>query len=153
MDKHTHGAGQCPFAHGANTSAGQEPQVWWPNALNLDILHQHDRKTNPMDESFNYADAFSSLDYDALKADLHALMTDSQPWWPADWGHYGGLMIRMAWHSAGSYRATDGRGGANTGNQRFAPSTAGQTTATSTRRAACCGPSNRNTATRSPGPT
>lgn len=121
MDKHTHGAGQCPFAHGANTSAGQEPQVWWPNALNLDILHQHDRKTNPMDESFNYADAFSSLDYDALKTDLHALMTDSQPWWPADWGHYGGLMIRMAWHSAGSYRATDGRGGANTGNQRFAP--------------------------------
>lgn len=121
MDKHTHGAGQCPFAHGANTSAGQEPQVWWPNALNLDILHQHDRKTNPMDESFNYADAFSSLDYDALKADLHALMTDSQPWWPADWGHYGGLMIRMAWHSAGSYRATDGRGGANTGNQRFVP--------------------------------
>lgn len=121
MDKHTHGAGQCPFAHGANTSAGQEPQVWWPNALNLDILHQHDRKTNPMDESFNYADAFSSLDYDALKADLHALMTDNQPWWPADWGHYGGLMIRMAWHSAGSYRATDGRGGANTGNQRFAP--------------------------------
>ncbi|HDX8339456.1 TPA: catalase/peroxidase HPI [Aeromonas dhakensis] len=121
MDKHTHGAGQCPFAHGANTSAGQEPQVWWPNALNLDILHQHDRKTNPMDESFNYADAFSSLDYDALKADLHALMTDSQSWWPADWGHYGGLMIRMAWHSAGSYRATDGRGGANTGNQRFAP--------------------------------
>ncbi|MFQ2214253.1 catalase/peroxidase HPI [Aeromonas dhakensis] len=121
MDKHTHGAGQCPFAHGANTSAGQEPQFWWPNALNLDILHQHDRKTNPMDESFNYADAFSSLDYDALKADLHALMTDSQSWWPADWGHYGGLMIRMAWHSAGSYRATDGRGGANTGNQRFAP--------------------------------
>lgn len=121
MDKHTHGAGQCPFAHGANTSAGQEPQVWWPNALNLDILHQHDRKTNPMDESFNYADAFSSLDYDALKADLHALMTDSQSWWPADWGHYGGLMIRMAWHSAGSYRTTDGRGGANTGNQRFAP--------------------------------
>ncbi|MBL0675352.1 catalase/peroxidase HPI [Aeromonas dhakensis] len=121
MDKHTHGASQCPFAHGANTSAGQEPQVWWPNALNLDILHQHDRKTNPMDESFNYADAFSSLDYDALKTDLHALMTDSQPWWPADWGHYGGLMIRMAWHSAGSYRATDGRGGANTGNQRFAP--------------------------------
>ncbi|MFR9717910.1 catalase/peroxidase HPI [Aeromonas diversa] len=121
MDKHASGAGQCPIAHGAATSAGQEPQVWWPNALNLDILHQHDRKTNPMDESFNYADAFSSLDYDALKADLHALMTDSQPWWPADWGHYGGLMIRMAWHSAGSYRATDGRGGANTGNQRFAP--------------------------------
>ncbi|AXV19662.1 catalase/peroxidase HPI [Aeromonas veronii] len=121
MEKHIHGAGQCPFAHGANTSASQEHQVWWPNALNLDILHQHDRKTNPMDETFDYADAFNSLDYDALKADLHALMTDSQPWWPADWGHYGGLMIRMAWHSAGSYRATDGRGGANTGNQRFAP--------------------------------
>ncbi|WP_368164862.1 catalase/peroxidase HPI [Aeromonas sp. R6-2] len=121
MDKHASGAGQCPIAHGAATSASQETPIWWPNALNLDILHQHDSKTNPMDESFNYADAFSSLDYDALKADLHALMTDSQPWWPADWGHYGGLMIRMAWHSAGSYRATDGRGGANTGNQRFAP--------------------------------
>lgn len=121
MDKHASGAGQCPFAHGATTSASQDHQVWWPNALNLDILHQHDNKTNPMDESFNYAEAFNSLDFDALKADLRALMTDSQPWWPADWGHYGGLMIRMAWHSAGSYRATDGRGGANTGNQRFAP--------------------------------
>ncbi|AMQ43386.1 catalase/peroxidase HPI [Aeromonas hydrophila] len=121
MEKHTNGTGQCPFAHGANTSANQEHQVWWPNALNLDILYQHDSKTNPMDEAFDYANAFNSLDYDALKADLHALMTDSQPWWPADWGHYGGLMIRMAWHSAGSYRATDGRGGANTGNQRFAP--------------------------------
>ncbi|MGL4939370.1 catalase/peroxidase HPI [Shewanella sp.] len=121
MKQHASGAGQCPFAHGANTSASQEHQVWWPNALNLDILHQHDRKTNPMDEAFDYADAFRSLDYAALKADLNALMTDSQPWWPADWGHYGGLMIRMAWHAAGSYRATDGRGGANTGNQRFAP--------------------------------
>ncbi|EKP0307898.1 catalase/peroxidase HPI [Aeromonas veronii] len=121
MDKHASGAGQCPIAHGAATSASQEPPIWWPNALNLDILHQHDSKTNPMDESFDYAAAFNRLDYDALKADLHALMTDSQPWWPADWGHYGGLMIRMAWHSAGSYRATDGRGGANTGNQRFAP--------------------------------
>ncbi|ELM3616941.1 catalase-peroxidase, partial [Aeromonas sobria] len=121
MDKHTHGSGHCPFALGANTSANKEPQVWWPNALNLDILHQHDSKTNPMDEDFNYANAFNSLDFEALKTDLHALMTDSQPWWPADWGHYGGLMIRMAWHSAGSYRATDGRGGANTGNQRFAP--------------------------------
>ncbi|MGL6121528.1 MAG: catalase/peroxidase HPI [Shewanella sp.] len=121
MKQHASGAGQCPLAHGANTSASQEHQVWWPNALNLDILHQHDRKTNPMDETFDYADAFRSLDYAALKADLNALMTDSQPWWPADWGHYGGLMIRMAWHAAGSYRATDGRGGANTGNQRFAP--------------------------------
>ncbi|WON77448.1 catalase/peroxidase HPI [Serratia sp. UGAL515B_01] len=121
MEKNSSGVGQCPFASGANTSAGQEHQVWWPNALNLDILHQHDTKTNPMDESFDYVEAFNSLDYAALKADLHALMTDSQPWWPADWGHYGGLMIRMAWHSAGTYRATDGRGGANTGNQRFAP--------------------------------
>ena len=119
--KKTHGASQCPFSHGANTSASQEQEVWWPNALNLDILHQHDSKTNPMDEAFDYAYAFNSLDFAALKADLHTLMTASQPWWPADWGHYGGLMIRMAWHSAGSYRATDGRGGANTGNQRFAP--------------------------------
>ncbi|MGL5948666.1 MAG: catalase/peroxidase HPI [Aeromonas sp.] len=118
MDKHSSGA-QCPFAHGAATTEAH-PQ-WWPNALNLDILHQHDHKTNPMDAGFNYPHAFAKLDYAALKADLHALMTDSQPWWPADWGHYGGLMIRMAWHAAGSYRATDGRGGANTGNLRFAP--------------------------------
>lgn len=121
MDKNTNEGHQCPFVHGANSSVGQEHQAWWPNALNLDILHQHDSKTNPMDDSFNYPDAFNSLNYEALKADLLTLMTDSQPWWPADWGHYGGLMIRMAWHSAGSYRATDGRGGANTGNQRFAP--------------------------------
>lgn len=121
MQEYASGASQCPFAHGANTSASPEHQVWWPNALNLDILHQHDSKTNPMDADFDYANAFNSLDYDALKADLHTLMTDSQPWWPADWGHYGALMIRMAWHSAGSYRATDGRGGANTGNLRFAP--------------------------------
>ncbi|MGL5224927.1 MAG: catalase/peroxidase HPI [Aeromonas sp.] len=121
MNNNANGAGQCPIAHGANTTAGQEHQAWWPNALNLDILHQHDTKTNPMDESFDYAQAFNTLDYAALKADLNNLMTDSQPWWPADWGHYGGLMIRMAWHCAGSYRATDGRGGANTGNQRFAP--------------------------------
>lgn len=121
MEKNATEVGQCPFASGANTSASQEHQIWWPNALNLDILHQHDSKTNPMDESFDYAEAFNSLDYCALKADLHALMTDSQSWWPADWGHYGGLMIRMAWHAAGTYRITDGRGGANTGNQRFAP--------------------------------
>ncbi|ASP37279.1 catalase/peroxidase HPI [Bacterioplanes sanyensis] len=113
--------GQCPFAHGANTNAQQTPTEWWPNALNLDILHQHDRKTSPYDEDFNYADAFQSIDYAALKQDLTDLMTQSQDWWPADWGHYGGLMIRMAWHAAGSYRIADGRGGANTGNQRFAP--------------------------------
>jgi catalase-peroxidase len=94
---------------------------WWPNALNLDILHQHDTKTNPFGESFNYCEEFKNLDFEALKNDLKKLMTDSQEWWPADWGHYGGLMIRMAWHSAGTYRTADGRGGSNTGNQRFAP--------------------------------
>nr|WP_202984542.1 catalase/peroxidase HPI [Thiomicrorhabdus xiamenensis] len=113
--------GKCPFMHGANTEAAASVMNWWPNALNLDILHQHDRKTNPMTEGFNYADEFKTLDLQALKNDLKALMTDSQEWWPADWGHYGGLMIRMAWHSAGSYRVADGRGGAGTGNQRFAP--------------------------------
>ncbi|MDX5359502.1 MAG: catalase-peroxidase, partial [Rhodobacterales bacterium] len=107
--------------HGAVTAAGKSNTDWWPNALNLDILHQHDRKTNPMGPDFNYREEVKSLDYDAVKRDLHALMTDSQSWWPADWGHYGGLMIRMAWHAAGSYRVADGRGGGGTGNQRFAP--------------------------------
>ncbi|GAA5481276.1 catalase/peroxidase HPI [Haloferula sargassicola] len=114
-------AGKCPFMHGGHTSAGKSSRHWWPNALDFDILHQHDVKTNPMDPSFNYREAVKTLDFDALKKDLHALMTDSQEWWPADWGHYGGLMIRMAWHSAGSYRVADGRGGAGTGNQRFSP--------------------------------
>lgn len=114
------GTGGCPFAHGGQTSAGMT-QPWWPKALNLDILDQHDSKTNPLGAGFNYREALKTLDVDALKADLKALMTDSQPWWPADWGHYGGLMIRMAWHSAGTYRIADGRGGAGTGNQRFAP--------------------------------
>ena len=112
--------GQCPVMHGANTQGAQSVTAWWPNALNLDILHQHDTKTNPIPE-VNYRDALKKLDANALKKDLHALMTDSQSWWPADWGHYGGLMIRMAWHAAGSYRTADGRGGAGTGNQRFAP--------------------------------
>jgi len=94
---------------------------WWPNALNLDILHQHDKKTNPLGENFNYREELKSLDFAALKKDMHALMTDSQSWWPADWGHYGGLMIRLSWHAAGTYRTTDGRGGGGTGNIRFAP--------------------------------
>jgi catalase-peroxidase len=111
----------CPVVHGANVSSDMSPTGWWPATLNLDILHQHDAKTNPMDPDFDYREAVKNLDLAAVKADLEALMTDSQPWWPADWGHYGGLMIRMAWHVAGTYRIADGRGGAGTGNQRFAP--------------------------------
>lgn len=111
----------CPVMHGGMTSAGTSNTAWWPNALNLDILHQHDTKTNPMGKNFNYREEVKKLNFEALKKDLHALMTDSQAWWPADWGHYGGLMIRMSWHAAGSYRVADGRGGAGTGNQRFAP--------------------------------
>jgi len=113
--------GKCPVMHGAQTTVSKSNMDWWPNALNLDILHQHDTKPNPMGEDFNYREELKKLDVDALKSDLRALMTDSQDWWPADWGHYGGLMIRMAWHAAGSYRVADGRGGAGTGNQRFAP--------------------------------
>ena len=112
---------KCPVMHGGNTTVTPTNMDWWPNALNLDILHQQDTKTNPLDKDFNYREAVKTLDVEALKNDLKALMTDSQEWWPADWGHYGGLMIRMAWHSAGSYRVADGRGGAATGNQRFAP--------------------------------
>jgi len=114
-------AGKCPVIHGSTTHIGHSVMDWWPNALNLDILHQHDTKTNPMGKDFNYRDEVKTLDAEALKADLKALMTDSQDWWPADWGHYGGLMIRLAWHSAGSYRLADGRGGGGHGNIRFAP--------------------------------
>ncbi|ANS87672.1 Catalase peroxidase [Vibrio scophthalmi] len=113
--------GQCPVMHGAATNQQMAELDWWPKALNLDILHQHDNKTDPMNDGFSYADAFNSLDLDELKKDLLDFMTDSQAWWPADWGHYGGLMIRMAWHSAGTYRIADGRGGASRANQRFAP--------------------------------
>ena len=113
--------GKCPVMHGANTETSNSVMSWWPNSLNLDILHQHDTKTNPQGANFNYAEEFEKLDLEAIKNDLKKQMTESQDWWPADWGHYGGLMIRMAWHSAGTYRIADGRGGSNTGNQRFAP--------------------------------
>ncbi|HZX16734.1 MAG TPA: catalase/peroxidase HPI [Pseudomonas sp.] len=114
-------AGQCPVMHGANTANDQSSVAWWPNALNLDILHQHDSKSNPLGQGFNYREELKKLDAAALKRDLTALMTNSQDWWPADWGHYGGLMIRLTWHAAGTYRIADGRGGAGSGSQRFAP--------------------------------
>ncbi|MBK9177904.1 MAG: catalase/peroxidase HPI [Flavobacteriales bacterium] len=121
----SNGNGKCPVLHGAmrNPVAGRgmRNRDWWPDQINLGILHQHQPVGNPMDPGFSYAEAFKKLDYTALKGDLTKLMTDSQEWWPADWGHYGGLMIRMAWHAAGTYRTADGRGGASTGNQRFAP--------------------------------
>lgn len=122
MDTSQNQSGGCPVMHGANSSAthANMAQAWWPESLNLDILHQHDSKTNPL-QGFNYREEVQKLDVVALKQDLTELMTSSQPWWPADWGHYGGLMIRMAWHAAGTYRVADGRGGAGTGNQRFAP--------------------------------
>ena len=120
-NKDARSAGKCPVMHGGATSTSMSNMEWWPKALSLDILHQHDRKTNPMGASFNYREAVKQLDVAALKKDLKALMTNSQEWWPADWGHYGGLMVRMAWHSAGTYRIADGRGGGGAGNQRFAP--------------------------------
>ncbi|HGY1240191.1 TPA: catalase/peroxidase HPI [Klebsiella pneumoniae] len=121
-NKDASSTGKCPVMHGGATTADSANNMaWWPKALNLDILHQHDSKTNPLGPDFNYREELKKLDVEALKNDLKALMTDSQSWWPADWGHYGGLMIRMAWHSAGTYRIADGRGGGGTGNQRFAP--------------------------------
>ena len=136
-------AGKCPFSQ-AHTN-----RDWWPDQLSLQGLHGSD----PMGEAFDDAKEFKSLDLNAVIKDLHALMTDSQEWWPADFGHYGGLFIRMAWHSAGTYRIADGRGGAGAGQQRFARSTVGRITRTSTRRAVCSGRSNRNTAGKSLGRT
>ena len=125
MDHSTNSnGGKCPFSGGSvnqSTNNVTKNEDWWPKSLNLDILHQHDTKINPLGETFNYAEEFKKLDLEALKNDLKTFMTDSQEWWPADWGHYGGLMIRMAWHAAGTYRIADGRGGAGTGNLRFAP--------------------------------
>ena len=120
MDGDDKPAGKCPVMHGSMTTQATGVSEWWPKTLNLDILHQHDAKSNPLAD-FDYREAVKSLDFDAVKADVTALMTDSQDWWPADWGHYGGLMIRLAWHSAGSYRLQDGRGGGGAGNIRFAP--------------------------------
>lgn len=121
MHNSQNGNGKCPVMHSGLTTTEKTVTDMWPNSLNLDILHQHDTKTNPLGEDFDYQEELKKLDVAALKQDLHDLMTDSQDWWPADWGHYGGLMIRMAWHAAGTYRTSDGRGGGGTGNQRFAP--------------------------------
>ena len=142
---------KCPFS--GNAHSGRSNQDWWPNRLNLKVLHQNPPARDPMGAEFDYAEAFKTLDLGALKKDIEQVMTTSQAWWPADFGHYGPLFIRMAWHSAGTYRISDGRGGGGSGTQRFAPSTAGRTTRTSTRRAGCSGRSRRSTAGRSRGPT
>ena len=115
------GSGKCPVMHGGSTTQETSVTKWWPKSLNLDMLHQHDKKTDPLGSNFSYKEELKNLDFSALEKDMHTLMTTPQDWWPADWGHYGGLMIRMAWHAAGSYRISDGRGGAGTGNLRFAP--------------------------------
>ena len=115
------GSGKCPVMHGGSTTQETSVTKWWPKSLNLDILHQHDKKTDPLGSNFSYKEELRNLDFSALEKDMHSLMTTPQDWWPADWGHYGGLMIRMAWHAAGTYRISDGRGGAGTGNLRFAP--------------------------------
>ena len=145
---------KCPVTghtRSAVAGGGTTNQDWWPNQLNLKILHQHSDRANPMDKTFDYAQAFKTLDLAEVKQDLYDLMTDSQDWWPADYGHYGPLFIRMAWHSAGTYRMGDGRGGANSGSSVWRRSTAGRITSTSTKPGVCCGRSSKNTAPSSPG--
>ena len=141
---------KCPFEGGAHTRAGEATPnaTWWPNQLNLRLLHPLSPSATPMDEDFDYAAEFETLDLDELRADVEAVMTTSQDWWPADYGHYGPLFIRMAWHSAGTYRVGDGRGGAGSGAQRFAPLNSWPT-----RLVACCGRSRRSTGVACPGPT
>lgn len=154
-DAKTEAAGGCPVAHdrAPHPTQGGGNRQWWPERLNLKILAKNPAVANPLGEDFDYAAAFEALDLAAVKQDIAEVLTTSQDWWPADFGNYGPFMIRMAWHSAGTYRISDGRGGAGAGQQRFAPSTAGRTTATWTRPAVCCGPSRRSTARASPGPT
>ena len=140
---------KCPVSGGTQTRTNRD---WWPNTLDISVLHQNSNLSDPLDGDFDYVKEFESLDLNAVIKDLHALMTDSQDWWPADWGHYGGLFIRMAWHGAGTYRIGDGRGAAAEGSSGSRLSTAGRTTRVSTRRGGYCGRSNRNTAAKSPGP-
>jgi catalase (peroxidase I) len=141
---------KCPVVHGARKF--QTKADWWPNQLNLKVLHQHSPPSDPMGKEFNYAEEFKSLDLNAVIKDVHALMTDSQEWWPADFGHYGPLFIRMAWHSAGTYRIGDGRGGAGSGTQRFAPLNSWPDNV-NLDKADCCGRSSRSMAGKSRGPT
>lgn len=154
-DAKAEGATGCPVAHerAAHLTQGGGNRQWWPDRLNLKILAKNPAVANPLGEEFDYAAAFNTLDLPAVKRDIAEVLTSSQDWWPADFGHYGPFMIRMAWHSAGTYRISDGRGGAGAASSASRPSTAGRTTATWTRPAACCGRSRRSTARASPGPT